>query len=52
MAYNPGVKLAWYLGSKQWDLVHLVFPSNLAWAVLPMGFTWSLYFAQNECDTL
>ena len=22
MAYNPGVKLSYYLGAKQWDLVH------------------------------
>uniref|UniRef100_A0A7S3EWS6 Glycosyl transferase family 1 domain-containing protein n=1 Tax=Haptolina ericina TaxID=156174 RepID=A0A7S3EWS6_9EUKA len=37
MAYNPGVKLAWYLGAKQWDIVHLVYPSNISWAVLPVA---------------
>jgi len=36
MAYSAGVKLAWYLGAKQWDLVHLVCPSNIAWPVLPV----------------
>ena len=36
MAYNPGVKLAWYLAAKQWDIVHLVYPSNISWAVLPV----------------
>ncbi|KAL1520077.1 hypothetical protein AB1Y20_023552 [Prymnesium parvum] len=37
MAYNPGIKLAWYLGAKQWDIVHLVYPSNIGWAVLPVA---------------
>lgn len=37
MAYNPGMKLAWYLGAKQWDVVHLVYPSNISWAVLPVA---------------
>ena len=36
MAYTTGVKLAWYLGAKQWDLVHLVCPSNIPWPVLPV----------------
>jgi len=36
-AYSSGVKLAWYLGAKQWDLVHLVMPSNIAWCVLPVA---------------
>lgn len=36
MAYNPGLKLAWFLGSKQLDLVHLVFPTNISLAVLPV----------------
>lgn len=27
MAYNPGVRLAWTLGARQWDVVHVVFPS-------------------------
>jgi hypothetical protein len=27
MAYNPGVRLAWTLGSRQWDVVHVVYPS-------------------------
>ena len=35
-APRAGVKLAWYLGAKQWDLVHLVFPSNLCLAILPV----------------
>ena len=35
MAYNPGMKLAWYIGSKQWDLVHVVFPTNIGLALLP-----------------
>jgi hypothetical protein len=37
MAYSPGIKLSWYLGAYQWDLVHLVFPSNIAWGVLPIA---------------
>jgi 1,2-diacylglycerol 3-alpha-glucosyltransferase len=37
MAYTTGVKLAWYLGAKQWDLVHLVCPSNIPWPVLPVA---------------
>ena len=37
MAYNAGVKLAWYLSAKQWDLVHVVCPSNICWAVLPVA---------------
>ena len=36
MAYSAGVKLAWYLGAKQWDMVHLVCPSNIPWPVLPV----------------
>ena len=36
MAYSAGVKLAWYLSAKQWDLVHIVCPSNICWAVLPV----------------
>ena len=36
MSYNTGVKLAWYLGAKQWDIVHLVYPSNIALCVLPV----------------
>jgi hypothetical protein len=36
MAYNPGVKLSYYLGAKQWDLVHLVYPSNIGVSVLPV----------------
>ena len=36
MAYNAGVKLAWYLSAKQWDLVHIVCPSNICWAILPV----------------
>ena len=34
---GAGIKLAWYLGAKQWDLVHLVMPSNIAWPVLPVA---------------
>jgi len=37
MAYNPGIKLSWYLGAKQWDIVHLVYPSNISWCVLPVA---------------
>jgi len=36
VAYTSGIKLAWYLGAKQWDLVHLVCPSNIPWPVLPV----------------
>jgi len=36
MAYNPGVKLSYYLGAKQWDLVHLVYPSNIGVSILPV----------------
>ncbi|KAJ1636585.1 hypothetical protein T492DRAFT_957925 [Pavlovales sp. CCMP2436] len=27
MAYNPGARLAWTLGARQWDMVHVVYPS-------------------------
>ena len=37
MAYNPGIKLAWYLGAKQWDVVHVVYPTNISWSVLPVA---------------
>ena len=37
MAYNAGVKLSWFLSAKQWDLVHVVCPSNICWAVLPVA---------------
>jgi glycosyltransferase involved in cell wall biosynthesis len=37
VAYSSGIKLAWYLGVKQWDLVHLVCPSNIGWPVLPVA---------------
>uniref|UniRef100_A0A7S2J715 Uncharacterized protein n=1 Tax=Haptolina brevifila TaxID=156173 RepID=A0A7S2J715_9EUKA len=37
MAYTAGVKLAWYLSAKQWDLVHVVCPSNICFAVLPVA---------------
>jgi len=37
MSYNAGVKLAWYLSAKQWDLVHVVFPSNICWGILPVA---------------
>lgn len=36
MAYSAGVKLAWYLGAKTWDVVHVVSPTNICWAVLPV----------------
>jgi len=36
IGYNPGVKLAWYLGAMQWDVVHVVFPSLLGCFVLPL----------------
>ena len=31
-----GVKLSYYLGAKQWDLVHLVYPTNIGVSVLPV----------------
>jgi len=34
IGYNPGVKLAWYLGANTWDVVHLVFPSLIGCFVL------------------
>jgi len=34
IGYNPGVKLAWFLGMNDWDVVHLVFPSLIASFVL------------------
>lgn len=34
IGYNPGVKLAWYLGAHSWDVVHLVFPSLIGNFVL------------------
>lgn len=34
IGYNPGVKLAWYLGAYTWDVVHLVFPSIIGCFVL------------------
>jgi len=37
MAYNSGVKLAWYLSAKQWDVVHVVCPSNICWGILPVA---------------
>ncbi|GAB5371143.1 hypothetical protein AAMO2058_001554300 [Amorphochlora amoebiformis] len=36
MTFSAGVKLAWYLGAYQWDVVHLVYPSLLGWFVLPL----------------
>lgn len=36
IGYNPGVKLAWYLGAYQWDVVHVVFPSLIGVFVLPL----------------
>jgi len=27
IGYNPGVKLAWFLGAYTWDCVHIVYPS-------------------------
>jgi hypothetical protein len=36
MAYNPGLRLAWVLGAKQWDIVHLVFPSVIGSAIIPV----------------
>jgi len=37
VAYSSGIKLAWYLGVKQWDIVHLVCPSNIGWPILPVA---------------
>ena len=37
MAYNAGVKLSWFLSGKQWDIIHLVCPSNIPWGVLPVA---------------
>lgn len=34
IGYNPGVKLAWYLGTHTWDVVHLVYPSLIGCFVL------------------
>jgi len=34
IGYNPGVKLAWYLGAYTWDCVHLVYPSLIGGFVL------------------
>lgn len=34
IGYTPGVKLAWFLGMCDWDVVHLVFPSLIAPFVL------------------
>lgn len=34
IGYNPGVKLAWFLGAHTWDVVHLVFPSLIGCFVL------------------
>lgn len=36
IGYNPGVKLAWYLGAHSWDVVHVVFPSLIGAFVLPL----------------
>eukprot|EP00928_Gymnodinium_smaydae_P042070 TRINITY_DN2838_c0_g6_i1.p2 TRINITY_DN2838_c0_g6~~TRINITY_DN2838_c0_g6_i1.p2 ORF type:complete len:541 (-),score=73.00 TRINITY_DN2838_c0_g6_i1:83-1618(-) len=36
IGYNPGVKLAWFLGAYTWDVVHVVFPSLLGVFVLPL----------------
>jgi len=44
MAYNPGVRLAWTLGARQWDVVHVVYPSLIgafviavcAWRRIPV----------------
>lgn len=36
IGYNPGVKLAWYLGAHSWDVVHVVFPSLIGCFVLPL----------------
>ena len=34
---GTGVKLSWYLSAKQWDVIHVVCPSNICWAVLPVA---------------
>lgn len=34
IGYNPGVKLAWFLGVYTWDVVHLVYPSLIGTFVL------------------
>jgi len=34
IGYNPGVKLAWFLGAHTWDVVHLVYPSLIGCFVL------------------
>lgn len=34
IGYNPGVKLAWFLGAHTWDVVHLVYPSLIGAFVL------------------
>jgi len=34
IGYNPGVKLAWFLGAHSWDVVHLVYPSLIGGFVL------------------
>jgi len=34
IGYNPGVKLAWFLGAHTWDVVHLVYPSLIGTFVL------------------
>mmetsp|Transcript_54802 Transcript_54802/g.117009 ORF Transcript_54802/g.117009 Transcript_54802/m.117009 type:complete len:521 (-) Transcript_54802:111-1673(-) len=34
IGYNPGVKLAWFLGAHSWDVVHLFFPSLIGSFVL------------------
>jgi len=36
IAYTPGVKLSYYLSAKQWDIVHLVYPSLIGLSVLPV----------------
>mmetsp|Transcript_93354 Transcript_93354/g.237615 ORF Transcript_93354/g.237615 Transcript_93354/m.237615 type:complete len:417 (+) Transcript_93354:3-1253(+) len=34
IGYNPGVKLAWFLGAHSWDVVHVFFPSLVGSFVL------------------
>lgn len=34
IGYNPGVKLAWFLGANTWDCVHVVYPSLIGGFVL------------------
>mmetsp|Transcript_14294 Transcript_14294/g.41258 ORF Transcript_14294/g.41258 Transcript_14294/m.41258 type:complete len:502 (+) Transcript_14294:92-1597(+) len=44
IGYNPGVKLAWYLGAHTWDIVHVFYPSlvgsfaltTCAWRRIPV----------------